>query len=145
MEAGGGAFGAGCARGEFPVRPGAWFLDQPPEDDGFMPSALGLELLWQLLGFFLAWRGAPGLGRAIAVTDFRICGLIGPQARIVECGIDVRIFKRARVTLGVADGWIRVDGHLVSTARALKYGLFSGDRDPGRDAAIMAEADPLVE
>lgn len=129
VAAEGGAFGQGSVRSEIIVPPDGWSFDQRPEDERTMPTALGLETLWQLMGFFLAWRGASGLGRAIAVADFRISGLVGPGVRLVEYGVDLKKVKRARVTLGIADGWIKVDGFLVSTARTLKYGLFTQARD----------------
>ncbi|MET0743240.1 MAG: bifunctional 3-hydroxydecanoyl-ACP dehydratase/trans-2-decenoyl-ACP isomerase [Microvirga sp.] len=147
VAAAGGAFGQGSVRGERALRTDRRSFDQPPGGEAVMPASLGLEALWELMGFFLAWRGAPGLGRPIAVADFRVLGFAGPEARLIEYGLDFRTVKRTRVTLGVADGWITVDGHLATTARTLKYGLFNGEQRPmpgvadGRGDAL-AIADP---
>jgi 3-hydroxyacyl-[acyl-carrier protein] dehydratase/trans-2-decenoyl-[acyl-carrier protein] isomerase len=109
------------------VRPDLWFFTCQASDDRLMPAALGLEALWQLLGFFLAWSGGPGRGRALAVAQLKIAGTVSPAARLVEYGIDVKKFKRARVTLGIADGWVKVDGFVVTAVKTLKFGLFTGE------------------
>ena len=135
ISANGGDFGQGHVRGALDVRPDHWFFTCQADDDRLMPAALGLEALWQLLGFFLAWNGGPGRGRALAVAQLKMAGTVSPAARLVEYGIDVRNFKRAQVTLGIADGWVKVDGFVVTVVKTLKFGLFTGVSVVSRDRA----------
>lgn len=144
ISASGGEFGQGIVRGGLDVRPDLWFFTCQADHDRLMPAALGLEALWQLLGFFLAWSGGAGRGRALAVAQLRIAGTVSPAPRRVEYGIDVKRLKRARVTLGIADGWVKVDGFVVTAVKALKFGLFTGESvvDRGKGRVMIGEIPP---
>ena len=90
-----------------------------------MPGCLGLDALWQLVGFFLGWGGGKGQGRALAVGEVKFTGMVLPTARLVEYGVDLKRVIRRKLTLGVADGWVKVDGVEIYRALDLRVGLFT--------------------
>lgn len=99
-----------------------------------MPGCLGLDALWQLLGFFLGWLGAPGRGRALAVGEVKFSGMVLPSVSKVEYIIDLKRVIRRRLTLGIGDGQVRADGEVIYTAKDLRVGLFESDADDGTAA-----------
>ena len=90
-----------------------------------MPGCLGLDALWQLLGFFCGWTGAPGRGRALSVGEVKFSGEVLPVARLVKYRLDIKRFIKRQVVLGVADGSVHVDGSPVFEAKDLRVGLIS--------------------
>jgi 3-hydroxyacyl-[acyl-carrier protein] dehydratase/trans-2-decenoyl-[acyl-carrier protein] isomerase len=92
-----------------------------------MPGCLGLDALWQLLGFFLAWLGAPGKGRALGLGELKFSGQVAPTMKQVIYGIDIKRVLRSKLVLGVADGWLSADGAVIYRASDLKVGLFRQD------------------
>jgi 3-hydroxyacyl-[acyl-carrier protein] dehydratase / trans-2-decenoyl-[acyl-carrier protein] isomerase len=123
----GGEHGRGLVRAELSVKPDMWFFPCHFKGDPVMPGCLGLDALWQLLGFFLGWLGAPGKGRALGLGEVKFSGQVLPTMKNVIYGIDIKRVMRAKLVLGVADGWLSADGSLIYRASDLKVGLFRQD------------------
>ncbi|MBZ0214955.1 MAG: 3-hydroxyacyl-[acyl-carrier-protein] dehydratase FabA, partial [Fimbriimonadaceae bacterium] len=123
----GGPDGKGEVRAELDIRPDLWFFPCHFIGDPVMPGCLGLDALWQLLGFFLGWGGSPGKGRAIGVGEVKFSGMVTPATKKVEYGVDLTRVIRRKLVLGVADGWLKADGETIFTASGLKAGLFISD------------------
>jgi 3-hydroxyacyl-[acyl-carrier protein] dehydratase/trans-2-decenoyl-[acyl-carrier protein] isomerase len=126
----GGEHGKGHVRAELDVKPDLWFFPCHFKGDPVMPGCLGLDALWQMLGFFLGWLGAPGRGRALSVGEVKFSGQVVPQIKLVEYGVDLKRVLRSRLVLGVGDGWLKADGELIYRAKELKVGLFQADAAP---------------
>lgn len=120
----GGPHGKGMVRAELAVKPDLWFFEPHFKGDPVMPGCLGLDALWQLLGFFLGWLGAPGRGRALGLGELRFSGQVLPSMTRVVYGVDIKRVMRSKLTLGVADGWVEADGATIYRATDLKVGLF---------------------
>lgn len=122
----GGAFGHGELRAELDIDPSLWFFRCHFPGDPVMPGCLGLDAMWQLIGFFLAWKGYKGLGRALGVDEVRFAGQVLPSARRVTYLVDIkRVFAR-KLVMVLGDGSMSVDGRPIYTARGLRVGLFDG-------------------
>jgi len=119
----GGEHGKGLARAELNVKPDLWFFPCHFKGDPVMPGALGLDALWQLLGFFLGWLGAPGKGRALGLGELKFSGVVLPTMKKVVYGIDIKRVMRSKLVLGIADGWVSADGSIVFRASDLRVGL----------------------
>jgi 3-hydroxyacyl-[acyl-carrier protein] dehydratase / trans-2-decenoyl-[acyl-carrier protein] isomerase len=120
----GGEHGKGLARAEFEVRPDLWFFPCHFKGDPVMPGCLGLDALWQLLGFFLGWLGGEGNGRALGMGEVKFSGQVLPTVKKVVYGIDIKRVMRSKLVLGIADGWLSADGTVIYRALDLKVGLF---------------------
>ena len=121
----GGEHGKGEVIAEMDVNPELWFFGCHFENDPVMPGCLGLDALWQLLGFFLGWLGAPGRGRALGVGEVKLTGQILPTTKKITYQINPKRVIMRRLVLGIADGIITVDGEVVYEAKDLRVGLFS--------------------
>ena len=130
----GGPNGKGFVRAEMDVRPDLWFFDCHFKGDPVMPGCLGLDALWQLLGFFLGWLGSSGNGRALGLGELKFSGQVLPTMKQVVYGLEIKRVMRSKLVLGVADGWLSADGNVIYRASDLKVGLFK------RDAAVAAGA-----
>ena len=120
----GGSYNKGEIFAELDIRPDLWFFDCHFNGDPVMPGCLGLDALWQLTGFFLAWSGYKGKGRALGVSEVKFSGQILPTSRKVIYHLDIRRIMVRNLILIVADGTVSVDGRQVYTASNLKVGLF---------------------
>lgn len=120
----GGEQGKGFVRAELDVKPDLWFFPCHFKGDPVMPGCLGLDALWQLLGFFLGWLGAEGKGRALGLGELKFSGMVLPTMRRVVYGIDIKRVMRSKLVLGIADGWLSADGTVIYRASDLKVGLF---------------------
>ena len=120
----GGEHGKGLVRAELNVKPDLWFFPCHFKGDPVMPGCLGLDALWQLLGFFLGWLGAPGKGRALGLGELKFSGQVVPTMKKVVYGIDIKRVMRSKLVLGIADGWLSADGSVIYRAFDLKVGLF---------------------
>lgn len=114
----------GLVRAEFAIKPDLWFFGCHFKNDPVMPGCLGLDALWQLLGFYLGWLGLPGRGRALGVGEVKFTDQVLPSVKKIIYGVDLkRVFNR-KLVLGIADGWLEADGTRIYDAKDLKVGLF---------------------
>ena len=123
----GGEYGRGQIIAELDIHPELWFFACHFPADPVMPGCLGLDALWQLIGFFLGWRGLPGRGRALGAGEVKFTGEILPDASTVVYDISIRRIIQRKLAMGIADGGVAVDGKLIYTAKNLKVGLFTPD------------------
>jgi 3-hydroxyacyl-[acyl-carrier protein] dehydratase / trans-2-decenoyl-[acyl-carrier protein] isomerase len=106
------------------IKPELWFFGCHFNGDPVMPGCLGLDAMWQLLGFYLGWLGYPGKGRALGVDEVKFSGEVTPSCKIVEYKIDIQKVIARSFTMGMADAEMLCDGKLIYTAKKLKVGLF---------------------
>ena len=123
----GGAYGRGLVRAELDVRPDLWFFPCHFQGDPVMPGCLGLDALWQMVGFHLGWLGLPGKGRALGVGEVKLTGQVLPTVSKVVYGVDLKRVFKSKLVLGIADGWLEADGARVYEAKDLRVGLFKAD------------------
>jgi 3-hydroxyacyl-[acyl-carrier protein] dehydratase / trans-2-decenoyl-[acyl-carrier protein] isomerase len=126
----GGEHGKGHVRAELDVRPDLWFFPCHFKGDPVMPGCLGVDALWQMVGFFLGWLGAPGRGRALGVGEVKFSDQVLPTVRRVLYGVDLKRVFRSKLVLGIADGWLEADGRRIYEAKDLRVGLFKADAAP---------------
>jgi 3-hydroxyacyl-[acyl-carrier protein] dehydratase/trans-2-decenoyl-[acyl-carrier protein] isomerase len=120
----GGEYGKGLIRAELSLRPDMWFFPCHFKGDPVMPGCLGLDALWQLLGFFLGWLGSPGKGRALGLGELKFSGQVVPTMKSIVYGIEIKRVMRSKLVLGIGDGWLSADGEVIYRASDLKVGLF---------------------
>ncbi|MFT7288063.1 MAG: 3-hydroxyacyl-[acyl-carrier protein] dehydratase/trans-2-decenoyl-[acyl-carrier protein] isomerase [Halieaceae bacterium] len=120
----GGAHGKGQIVAELDIHPELWFFECHFPGDPVMPGCLGLDAMWQLVGFFLGWRGNAGRGRALGSGEVKFTGQILPSAERVTYTIDMKRIIERKLILGIADGTVSVDGKDIYHATDLRVGLF---------------------
>ena len=125
IAAEGGTHGRGQLIAELDVHPGLWFFACHFETDPVMPGCLGLDALWQLIGFFMAWSGQKGRGRALGVGEVKFFGQVLPTAKLVTYEINIRRIITRKLVMGLADGRLLVDGREIYTATDLRVGMFT--------------------
>lgn len=125
----GGSYGKGEMLAELDITPDLWFFDCHFPSDPVMPGCLGLDAMWQLVGFYLGWTGAPGKGRALGVGEVKFTGQVLPSAKKVSYEINIKRVISRKLVLGIADGIVRVDGREIYTAKDLRVGLFTSTDD----------------
>ena len=123
----GGAYGKGEIIAEMDIRPDLWFFECHFENDPVMPGCLGLDGMWQLIGFFLGWSGGLGRGRAISVGEVKFSGQVLETAKKVTYNIDIKRVIMRKLVLGIADGVVSVDGEPIFHANDIRVGLFAAD------------------
>ncbi len=121
----GGAYDKGRIVAELDIRPDLWFFACHFENDPVMPGCLGLDAMWQLVGFFLGWMGGPGRGRALGAGEVKFTGQVTPDARKVTYDIDMKRVIMRKLFMGIADARMEVDGREIYTAKDLRVGLFT--------------------
>ena len=121
----GGAYEKGHVVAELDVHPDLWFFDCHFPGDPVMPGCLGLDALWQLVGFYLTWSGLPGKGRALGAGEVKFTGMVLPTTKSVRYEIDIRRVINRSLILGIADGKLIADDKTIYTAKDLRVGLFS--------------------
>jgi len=126
----GGAHGKGHVQAELDVRPDLWFFPCHFKGDPVMPGCLGVDALWQMVGFFLGWLGSPGRGRALGVGEVKFSDQVLPSVKKVLYGVDIKRVFRSKLHLGIADGWLEADGRRIYEAKDLRVGLFKADEAP---------------
>ena len=125
----GGHYNKGEILAELDIKPGLWFFECHFPGDPVMPGCLGLDAMWQLVGFYLAWRDNPGRGRALGVGEVKFSGQVLPTASKVTYKIDIKRMITRGVTLGIADGIMMVDDREIYHAKDLRVGLFTSTDD----------------
>ena len=120
----GGAAGKGQIIAELDINPDLWFFECHFAGDPVMPGCLGLDAMWQLVGFYLGWSGSPGRGRALGVGEVKFTGQVTPDVKKVRYEIDIKRTIRRKLVLGIADGSMFADDVLIYKAKDLRVGLF---------------------
>ena len=120
-----GKFKQGFIAAELDIKSNLWFFDCHFKSDPVMPGCLGLDAMWQLLGFYLGWKGEPGKGRALGVNSVKFVGEVLKKNKIAKYEINVkRILKKKNAVVGLADGILYADNTVIYEAENLKVGLF---------------------
>jgi len=125
----GGKHGKGEIHAELDISEDLWFFDCHFTGDPVMPGCLGLDAMWQIVGFFLAWKGNPGRGRALGAGEVKFSGQVLPTAKKVTYRLDLKRVIERRLVMGIADGRMEVDGREIYKANDLKVGLFTSTAD----------------
>lgn len=125
----GGSKGKGEIIAELDVKPDLWFFDCHFETDPVMPGCLGLDAMWQLVGFYLGWAGGQGRGRALGAGEVKFSGQVTPKNKLVTYKVDLRRVILRKLTMGIADASMSVDGREIYTAKDLRVGLFTSTDD----------------
>ena len=123
----GGPHGKGEILAELDIKPDLWFFACHFNEDPVMPGCLGLDAMWQLLGFYLGWIGGPGRGRALGAGEVKFTGQVLPDAKLVEYRVFPKRVITRRLFMGIADAELLCDGKLIYTAKDLRVGLFRPD------------------
>jgi 3-hydroxyacyl-[acyl-carrier protein] dehydratase/trans-2-decenoyl-[acyl-carrier protein] isomerase len=126
---GDGLYGKGSLVAELDINPDLWFFRVHFEGDPVMPGCLGLDAMWQLVGFYLAWGGGQGKGRALGAGEVKFFGQVLPGNKLVRYHLDIKRLVRRKLTMAIADGRMEVDGREIYTARDLRVGLFHSTDD----------------
>ena len=120
----GGKYGKGEIKAELDIKKSLWFFDCHFKGDPVMPGCLGLDAMWQLVGFYLCWLGNPGRGRALGASEVKFFGQVLPTAKKVTLTIDMKRILNLNLTVGIGEGTMLVDDREIYTAKGLKVGLF---------------------
>ncbi len=124
INADGGEYGKGYVEAELDIHPDLWFFQCHFIGDPVMPGCLGLDAMWQLVGFYLGWIGGPGKGRALGVGEVKFTGQVLPTVRKVVYKINLKRVINRRLVMGIADGVLEADGEVIYTCNDMRVGLF---------------------
>ena len=120
-----GIFNKGSIKAELDIKEGLWFFDCHFKEDPVMPGCLGLDAMWQLVGFYLGWLGNPGRGRALGVNTVKFSGEVLKNVKMATYEINMKkILAKDGTTVGLANGLLLADGKKIYSAENLKVGLF---------------------
>ncbi len=120
-----GRYGKGQIVAELDINPSLWFFQCHFQGDPVMPGCLGLDAMWQLVGFFLAWKGGLGRGRALGGSEIGFSGQVTPDKKLVTYRIDIKRVVQRGLVMGIADAVMEVDGQKIYTGTNLRVGLFT--------------------
>ena len=121
----GGDNGKGHVIAELDIKPDLWFFECHFEGDPVMPGCLGLDAMWQLVGFYLGWLGGPGHGRALGSGDVKFTGQVTPDVKLVTYKVNLKRVIQRKLFMGIADATLEADGREIYTAKNLRVGLFT--------------------
>ncbi len=121
----GGAHGAGQIVAEMDIKPDLWFFECHFPGDPVMPGCLGLDAMWQLVGFYLGWKGGLGRGRALGAGEVKFTGQVLPTHKTITYTIDLKRVIMRKLVMGIADARMSVDGREIYAAQDLRVGLFT--------------------
>jgi 3-hydroxyacyl-[acyl-carrier protein] dehydratase/trans-2-decenoyl-[acyl-carrier protein] isomerase len=121
----GGAYDQGQIIAELDINPDLWFFGCHFTGDPVMPGCLGLDAMWQLVGFYLGWKGGPGRGRALGVGEVKFSGQVLPETKMVTYKIDLKRVILRKLVMGIADATMSIDGREIYVAKDLRVGLFT--------------------
>jgi 3-hydroxyacyl-[acyl-carrier protein] dehydratase/trans-2-decenoyl-[acyl-carrier protein] isomerase len=121
----GGRYSKGEMRAELDIDPSLWFFQCHFRDDPVMPGCLGLDAMWQLIGYYLAWIGGVGRGRALGVGEVKFQGQVLPESKLVTYRVDMKRVINRKLVMGVGDAEMDVDGRVIYQATNLRVGLFT--------------------
>ena len=124
ITADGGAYGRGEVVAELDIRPDLWFFSCHFPGDPVMPGCLGLDAMWQLVGFFLGWMGGPGHGRALGAGEVKFSGQVTPGGRLVTYRVHLKRVVMRKLVMGIADATMDLDGREIYAGKDLRVGLF---------------------
>ncbi len=127
----GGEYDKGHIIAELDIKPDLWFFDCHFRGDPVMPGCLGLDAMWQLVGFFLGWTGSPGRGRALGVGELKFTGQVTQDIKLVRYEIDIKRVIRRSLVLGIADAVLKADDEIIYKAKDLRVGLFQPQENRG--------------
>ncbi len=125
----GGAFDKGEVVAELDVNPELWFFGCHFQNDPVMPGCLGLDAMWQMVGFYLGWMGGPGRGRALGVGEVKFRGQVLPQSKLVTYRVNLKRVILRKLVMGIADAEMECDGRVIYEATDLRVGLFTSTDD----------------
>ncbi|HEY5703629.1 MAG TPA: 3-hydroxyacyl-[acyl-carrier-protein] dehydratase FabA [Gammaproteobacteria bacterium] len=120
----GGEFDKGQVIAELDIKPDHWFFQCHFVNDPVMPGCLGLDAMWQLIGFYLGWLGAPGRGRALGSGEVKFTGQVTPKHKKIVYQIDMKRVILRKLVMGVANASMSADSKIIYTAKDLRVGLF---------------------
>ena len=121
----GGTHDKGYIVAEFDINPDLWFFQCHFIGDPVMPGCLGVDAIWQMLGFWLGWTGAKGSGRALGIGEVKFTGQVLPSVKKVTYRVDIKRFINRKLVLGIGDGQVFADDELIYDAKDLRVGLFN--------------------
>ena len=125
IENGAGDFKKGYVEAQLDIKDDLWFFKCHFQNDPVMPGCLGLDAMWQLVGFYLGWTGEPGKGRALGVSTVKFTGEVLKKIKKATYKINIkRILKKEGAVVGLANGTLDADGKIIYVAENLKVGLF---------------------
>ena len=124
----GGDFSKGEIIAELDINPNLWFFGCHFKNDPVMPGCLGLDAMWQLVGFYLGWLGQPGKGRALGVGEVKFTGQVLDSVKKVTYHISLKRLILRKLILGVADGVLKADGNSIYEVKDMKVGLFTSSK-----------------
>ncbi|UZR27818.1 3-hydroxyacyl-[acyl-carrier-protein] dehydratase FabA [Methylococcus mesophilus] len=125
----GGTFDKGMIVAELDVKPELWFFDCHFISDPVMPGCLGLDAMWQMVGFYLGWIGGKGRGRALGVGEVKFRGQVLPHNKLVTYRINLKRVILRKLVMGIADAEMECDGKVIYEANDLRVGLFTSTDD----------------
>ena len=121
----GGQFGKGQVIAELDIKPDLWFFDCHFRNDPVMPGCLGVDAMWQLVGFYLGWMGGAGKGRALGAGEIKFTGQVLPTNSLVTYRVEFKRIILRRLVMGIADASMEVDGKVIYRGSDLRVGLFT--------------------
>ena len=120
-----GAFKKGSLKAELDIKKDLWFFDCHFKEDPVMPGCLGLDAMWQLIGFFLGWTGGQGRGRALGGGKIKFTGQVTPSTKLITYHLHIKRVIKSKLTMGIADATLKADDKIIYTGQDLRVGLFT--------------------